>query len=312
MSADEEATQGDDSPGICLIRLADLQNKAIVAAVHSDMSRNYYASFDWSVPFYAAVAYEGFIATAHDWGGGGARSVALLPEIQRAYCVLDWSKLHVSRKARKRSAHYDLTVDQQLDRVLAGIRRHHVDEDDGSSKSWVLPPYEDLVRTMLGANVAIPQASRRGGALRLHSVELIHRASGKLVGGEIGYSIGATYTSLTGFFDNRPRDGAATQRPEFDGAGTVQLVALASLLRNSGYAFWNLGHPPREATREMLYKRDIGGCVISRAEFLARWKASRDYAPAAELSCPVQTSVRRILEGARPSKEGGEGEEVGR
>jgi hypothetical protein len=305
-----------DDGGICLIRLADLQNEAIVAAVHRDMRRNYYASFDWSVPFYAAAAYEGFIATAQDWGGGGERSVALLPEIQRAYCVLDWAKLHVSRKARKRSAHYDLTVDQQLDRVLDGIRRHHVDADDGSSNSWVIPPYEELVRTMLGVNAAIPQASGRGVAMRLHSVELIHRASGKLVGGEIGYSIGATYTSLTGFFDNRPRDGAATQRPEFDGAGTVQLVALASLLRNSGYEFWNLGHPPREATATkpacMLYKRDLGGCVISRAEFLRRWKASRDSAPAAELSCTTPTTVRCILEGARPSAERGSGEEVGR
>ena len=46
--------------------------------------------------------------------------------------------------------------------------------------------------------------------VRLYSVEVYDASSGVLAGGELGYSVGGVYSSLTGF-------------SEMDGAGSVQL-----------------------------------------------------------------------------------------
>merc|ERR1740123_54147 len=49
------------------------------------MRRNIYFSNDWSLPFYLAQAYHGFIATAYAKQGQPA---LLLPEMQLSYAVL--------------------------------------------------------------------------------------------------------------------------------------------------------------------------------------------------------------------------------
>jgi hypothetical protein len=54
--------------------------------------------------------------------------------------------------------------------------------------------------------------------------------------------------------------------------GTIQLTSLGKWLEKDGYAFWNLGHPPRKHT--MKYKRDLGGRVYPRKDFLSRWQCS--------------------------------------
>jgi hypothetical protein len=59
--------------------------------------------------------------------------------------------------------------------------------------------------------------------------------------------------------------------------GTIQLVALGTWLNQAGISFWNFGHPPRKRT--MKYKRDLGGKVYTRKEFLTRWCAVRDNTP---------------------------------
>jgi hypothetical protein len=56
--------------------------------------------------------------------------------------------------------------------------------------------------------------------------------------------------------------------------GTIQLTALGKWLEKSEYLFWNLGHPPRRKT--MKYKKDLGGKVYPRSEFLSRWRSGRD------------------------------------
>lgn len=57
-------------------------------------------------------------------------------------------------------------------------------------------------------------------------------------------------------------------------AGTLQLYCLGKWLEEKGYFFWNLGHPPRIVT--MRYKKDIGGQILRRGDFLARWYNARE------------------------------------
>ena len=77
-----------------------------------------------------------------------------------------------------------------------------------------------------------------------------------IIAGEIGYVIGETYTSLSGF---------CSSEKACQNYGTAQLVLLAQCLRAKGFKFWNLGHP------NMDYKIKLGAKVTPRIEFLKRW-----------------------------------------
>merc|ERR1712048_1102249 len=80
--------------------------------------------------------------------------------------------------------------------------------------------------------------------------------------GEIGFSIGRVYTSLSGWTEERTADGL----------GFAQLVLLGRWLQQRGYEFWSLGHC---YSPEMDYKRELGHRVYPRADFLALLKQYR-------------------------------------
>jgi leucyl/phenylalanyl-tRNA--protein transferase len=81
-----------------------------------------------------------------------------------------------------------------------------------------------------------------------------------LVAGEIGVFVGGVYTSLTGFKTE-------------SGSGTVQLAAAGRYLEAVGASLWDLGMP-------LDYKATLGARNVSRAEFLALFRHSREGAAA--------------------------------
>ena len=192
-----DSDEGDSEPEKpkrpVLLTLSGLCSPEAISQIVADSQRNLYVSTDWSLRFYLTAAWHGFISVAYEPEGGAP---LLLPEMQFSYAALRFDQLHVSRKAAKRSRRYRLRIDGDLDGVLAGVTASH-------ESSWLIEPYANILRCLARRPTAVPIEG--GGQLKVHSVELLDAESGELVAGEVGYSTGAVYTSLTGFFDRTSR-----------------------------------------------------------------------------------------------------------
>jgi Leu/Phe-tRNA-protein transferase len=234
------------------LRLGDFEGPAWPAIV-ADTEHTYYWSDRFEPEYYRAQARAGCIAVAARLGG----RALLLPELQAAYAVLDWDNLHQSRSLKR------LFRSGRLEAIEARLRLNSdpgpvlraLDERWGEG-SWLTPEYRGLMLAL---------AAESSPDFRLWGAELMVKGSPEPVAGELGYVIGRTYTSLSGFFRR--------ERPEWSGLGIVQLHLLAQRLRDRGFAFWNLGHP------YMRYKIDMGARILPRTEFLERWAgAARGHA----------------------------------
>lgn len=199
-------------------------------------------AYDFSPSFYIQLAQTGFIATAcHDLD----KQEVLLPEMQFEYALLDFKHLHISKKVAPlvKKESLKLTKNRYFEEVVASIQTYH-------KKSWLLPKYTQLLRELF---------THTHENFELCSFELIDETSHELIAGELGYIIGRTYTSLTGFFKKEKR---------YNHHGKLQLVLLARYLEQQGFDFWNLGHACME------YKLQLGAKVYTRQDFLRRWLES--------------------------------------
>jgi len=208
-----------------------------------DMQNSYYWSDNWSEEFYIELAKAGFISTTYDTKDG----LVLLPELQYNYAVLDFEDLHISKKVKKllNRDSYKFHINSDFNSVLERISAQH-------KYNWLKEEYTELLKKLHVNN-------SKHNNFNLISVELACKDSTKLISGEVGYIIGKTYTSLSGF---------SSKEKEYANYGTLQLVLLAKYLQKSGFEFWNLGHP------HMEYKQRLGSKVYSRGEFLKKWNDS--------------------------------------
>jgi Leu/Phe-tRNA-protein transferase len=173
----------------------------------------------------------------------------LIPKLHHQRSVLRFQNLHISRTVRKRSKRFDVTCDTSFDQVVEGCLRQH-------GENWLQPPIVEAFRRIYLS----------GGmcGVRVHSFEVWiaegleggtanqtaagSSAEARLVAGEIGYSVGACYTSLSGF-------------SLVDSSGSVQCVAAALLLELAGAEAWDLG-------MVLSYKVCLGAARVARGQFL--------------------------------------------
>ena len=209
-----------------------------------------YWTTDWSPDFYIQLAKQGFITTAILLSEEPSFPV-LLPEIQRSYAILDWKNRRMSRSMKRWMAsedfgnqEYRLSLYHELKPILDGIHQIH------GPNCWVIPSYQKLLQTLI---------QETWDNFEIIPVGLVN-SEGQLIAGEIGYRIGNTYTSLTGFHDRSER--------VHNHAGKLQLHLLAQHFEKQGLEFWNLGHPG------MQYKTDMGAMNTQRDKFLKRWEVS--------------------------------------
>jgi len=202
------------------------------------MNVNYYWTDDFSAKNYIALAKAGFISVTEQHQG----EELLIPEIQFNYALLDFKDLHISKKVQKllHQKKLSITLSSNLDEVYAGINLYH-------KNSWFSKKYLTMLKEVQALD----------GDVLVKAVEL--RENEKLIAGEIGYIIGKTYTSLSGF---------SSREKSYRNYGTAQLVLLAQYLEKLGCDFWNLGHP------YMDYKLALGAKIYERKDFLKRWKES--------------------------------------
>jgi len=209
----------------------------------------FFISNDWSPEFYRKQARLGFIAiTRH-----GEDYLQLMPQLQKEYAVLDWENLHISRKVQKilnrrerGEEFFHLKIIEDPSEVLQELS--HVWQD----RTWLLSRYQQLIMQLTE-----DREKQKDPSFRIWSVILYGGDQQEPVAGELGYSIGQSYTSLTGFFHR--------EYPGCNNYGKLQLILLARILEDAGVPFWNLGHP------YMQYKLDMGAEIISRKDFLKRW-----------------------------------------
>ena len=217
---------------------SDLTSSTLLRTITEEGDEDYYWSDDFSAKFYAAQARAGFMAVTERHKG----SELLLPELQYRYAILDFDDLHISRKVQRilRRNPPSLHVGLGLQTAYEGIHAHH-------PRSWLTPRY---LRTLEAVNALSGD---------VHIVSVLLRHEGEITAGEIGYILGRTYTSLSGFSSRDPR---------YRNQGTTQLVLLGQWLQQHRFAFWNLGQP------YMAYKFSLGAKVYSRQDFLTRWRSA--------------------------------------
>jgi len=203
--------------------------------IYPDMYKNYYWSDDFSASYYIAQAKAGFIAVTDVY----EEEELLLPEIQFAYALLDFNDLHISKKAAKCIKQYKLSL--EIDNNIEEIAQHI---NKAYKNSWLSPQYCKTLRATetLDTNFKV--------------ITAYIEEDGNIIAGEIGYIIGKTYTSLSGF---------SSRDKQYHNYGTAQLVLLAQYLEQQGFAFWNLGQP------YMDYKLALGAKIYERNIFLKRW-----------------------------------------
>lgn len=234
----------------------------------------------WNPQFNAKLAYEGFFTITTTRRG----VTEPLPELQPFYSVLTWPNFERSKHVRKALGRlrrsdrlYRLENNRDPGRTWRHLDAYH---RNNYGSNWLTKQYFQ----MLQAASADPSIN-----FKLQCVELYADAAGDDVpaahapessgvdsvappssagtgptplAGEIGFSIGGVYTSLSGW----------TEARTCEGLGTFQLVLLCRWLQLKGFAFWSLGHC---YSPEMNYKYQLGHRVYPRADFLALLKQHR-------------------------------------
>lgn len=230
-----------DKP-IPYIKSSDIMNSDILGYIYNDRYTNYYWSENFSPDFYMHLAQSGFISTAIKT----EEMEILLPEMQKSYAVLHFRDLHISKKVKKLlKEDFSLKVTKDLSLFEQKIHHYH------NENCWLTQNYMKCITSL---------SSRTLEADNFEWVTVLLYREEEVVAGELGYFIGQTYTSLTGFCNR-----------SISGSGTLQMVLLAQMLERYNIHFWNMGHP------YMDYKVKLGAKIYPRKEFLKLWFDSNKF-----------------------------------
>ena len=224
----------------------------------------------WDPTFNARLAWEGFFTITHGSRNSAEGKEVPLPELQPFYGVLLWHNFerskYVVKELNRLNNMYSATAVSPTTRNYCLINCHNPQRTWNllntyhtakHGSNWLTSKYFDMMQKA----DATP-----GINFTMHCVELFDEVSDPQhnlpLSGEIGFSIGRVYTSLSGWTEERSAEGT----------GTTQLVLLGRWLQQCNYSFWSLGHC---YSPEMDYKRQLGHRIFPRSEFLKLLKQHR-------------------------------------
>lgn len=250
--------------------------RVYVSHYHDD----FYVAKSFDPRLVAQLVCEGFLPIA-----GSSRF--LLPKLHLERCVLQLrphSNLHISKSTRKKSKRFLLSINEAFDDVVKGCHAQH-------GINWLFPPIVNAFRALqketvdhggCQAQLVENDSFQPSGTIpvRFYSVEIWNAATGELAGGELGYSVGGIYSSLTGFTNQ-------------DAAGSVQLAALGKLLLQCGFIEWDLG-------MEMEYKKQLGAGLMARSVFVCEVHRTRVENQDLVLRCNGRRNAKEIIDFDRP------------
>mmetsp|Transcript_33044 Transcript_33044/g.67502 ORF Transcript_33044/g.67502 Transcript_33044/m.67502 type:complete len:330 (-) Transcript_33044:1226-2215(-) len=253
--------------------------RVYVSHYHDD----FYIAKSFDPRLVAQLMVEGFLPIA-----GSSRF--LLPKLHLERCVLQLSpdsKLHISKSTRKKSKRFQLSLNEAFDDVVKGCHKQH-------GINWLFPPIVSAFRALQKETIDYgdcqTQLVENGSfqpsgtiPVRFYSVEIWNAETGALAGGELGYTVGGIYSSLTGFTKE-------------DAAGSVQLAALGKLLLQCGFLRWDLG-------MEMEYKRQLGAELIARTDFVREVHRTRVENKDLVLRCNGRKNAKEIIDFDRPDND---------
>lgn len=205
---------------------------------------DFYVSRYFDPVLLAHLMYEGFLPIASEF----QERCFLLPKLHRKRCVLLLdAPQHIPKSVKKRGKKYKLVLNRSFEQVVDGCHAQH-------GIPWLYPPIVEAFKVMYSAGTDGLELYK-DRKVRFWTVEILDVETNRLCAGELGYTIGKVYTSLTGF-------------SSVNGAGTVQLYALGKLLYLCGMEVWDLG-------MSMPYKMSLGAEDLDRDTFLEhlhRWR----------------------------------------
>jgi len=279
--------------------LVPLYLKPVLTHYHGD----FFATAQTDTVLFAQCMAEGMLpiaAKTNDDDENGTTIV--LPKLHRRRCVVRLtpapSDLHLSKSTRKKAKRYEVGINQDFDAVVRGCHAQH-------GRNWLYEEVVDSFRSIhcrtkqrqggegvgeVGGGVPAmlfdpPETAQRSTGsvpVRLYSVEVYNVESGELVAGELGYSVGSIYKSLTGFTSE-------------DSAGSVQLAVLGRRLEQCGFDLWDMG-------MDMDYKERLGAHGMHRADFVRLVRRVRVERPNVLLTLERQRmNCKEIFTGPPPS-----------
>ncbi|MDR1444456.1 MAG: GNAT family N-acetyltransferase [Treponema sp.] len=240
------------------IFIAPGDNPSAVASVLDSVfyQKEFCLALDFSPPFVARLMAAGFIVMSVIPEDDPEGRAVLFPEMHLNRSVLFFDELHETRTAKRLLPRYELRVDGLSPAAEQGMEQYgpflfdtvleHCAGTHG--EGWLTPELRGCFHALRKAQA--PDAGTAAGSIpgipRMVSFGLYRE--GRLVAGEFGVAAGRVYTSYSGYRDE-------------DSAGTVQLVLTGRLLRDSGFAFWDLG-------MILPYKERLGARNLNRRQFL--------------------------------------------
>ncbi|MDR2019728.1 MAG: GNAT family N-acetyltransferase [Treponema sp.] len=280
--------------GFIFITVEDDPDRIVDAMLQTNYSEEFCLALDFDSGFIAGLMAAGFLVMSAHMGGKAGEEDAegpqyiLLPKLHLERSVLFFPDLHETKTVRRLLKRYELRFDgpplasagpgmpgglgKDGNPASSGVPAAHADFARILERcvlvhgaDWLTPPLlEKLVeirRTAAGdggdnsKNRWIsPYARRRGPRRTVLPVSFGLYRDGELVAGEFGTVIGRVYTSYSGYRDE-------------DSAGTAQLVLTGRYLRDTGYAFWDLGMP-------MDYKDRLGAVNVDPRRFVELYRGA--------------------------------------